>query len=158
MRKRIQAAKPKKMDPGFIDALEFLAEVREDLHLADKGKLSIAIHKTIKRIAIGRKTETHGGHEHRRWFGIVEFQSDVYMGEPILIEDDDLAPCYLWRRVSDYLTDEPVTAYKLAKVMGMDHNNLRNVLKVAEKKGRVRSVGFRKGWVVATPDARTSLK
>jgi DNA invertase Pin-like site-specific DNA recombinase len=89
---------------------EQLALLRDNLHLADKRLLAVALWHTIERVTI--LDPRHGS---------LEFKAELYTGGPIHFEDSDLRPDRGYLRVAEYVkkVDRRVRSGELAEVLGV---------------------------------------
>jgi DNA invertase Pin-like site-specific DNA recombinase len=94
---------------------EELKRLRENLHLADKRKLTVALRQTVRRITVNRDPKT-GKPE-----GLVEFFPEVFSGGPIAFAEADIWPDRPHFKYATYVqnTGRQVRSAELAEVFGV---------------------------------------
>ena len=116
----------------MADCLDELARVRDNLDLADRGKLARAIKETVARVEIGND------HPHRIWSGTVHLRPDVAAETEIPTAHGDLFPDHLWWDAVQYIrrTDRVVGIHELReRYPGVDHSQVLGYARRGVTKG-----------------------
>eukprot|EP00913_Durusdinium_trenchii_P035226 g32956.t1 len=119
----------------FIEAIDHMKEFRERLESADRGKLRIALSKTVDAIIIestGRRPATLSG--------TVTFREDVYDGPPIELHHRDIGYQSQWRLFHEYAIERgcELTCADFADEFDKTTRQCNSILRDAERHGVLR--------------------
>lgn len=111
-----------------VELIANLSTLREHLHLADRVLLATALQETLVRVSVGRQTQTGEHVTLETVYADVTFQSGVYPGDTLRLEDRDLFSDRRDREIADYVAkaQREVTTAELADLLGVCRETARH--------------------------------
>lgn len=129
-------------------AIQNLAQIRENLHLASRVKLRMALGETIESITIGREYLVDGKVSIREPFGEVRFSPEVFTGEPLKFTGRDIYPDRFAYKIIEFIHQEgrKVSSTELVEKFSRVNGMMCREAKKAALTGAITRCGKEYAW------------
>ncbi len=137
--------------PEALRILSRLADVSKNLDLADRAKLKIAIHQTVRSISISVNPASTGEVEYRAYSGEVRFH-EAFGIPSIAIPDEVLGTRRIWRELGELVRNSSKPLHLADFAAHIRTKNLSHAayhVRRSELAGLIKKIGHQGGWVVA---------
>ncbi|MEQ1830713.1 MAG: recombinase family protein, partial [Pirellula sp.] len=135
--------------PEALQVLSRLADVSKNLGLADRAKLKLAIHQTVRSISISVENTCIGEIEFRAYGGEIQFHEAL--GIPAIpIPDEAIGARRVWRDLGELVrkADRPLHLIDFAIHIGTkDLSRAAHHVRRSERAGLIKKIGHQGGWV-----------
>ncbi len=135
--------------PEALRILSKLADVSKNLDLADRAKLKIAIHQTVRSISISVDATNTGEIEYRAYSGEVRFH-EAFGIPSIAIPDEVIGTRWIWRELGELMrnSSKPLhLADFAAHIRTKDLSHAAYHVRRSELAGLIKKIGHQGGWI-----------